>query len=299
MNSTKNIIIASILAIIGLIVSYFLYADYKKNQFIEDFQTNLKEKLEDNSTIEDSLETYELFLKRSKDKYYKGVLPEFIEDDLKDDIEELEARLENNEQKKIISEKWDRIKNSNDKEVIKDFIEDCDNCHLVLDAENRLEEIEENERRQIEAELEAERAAELRAERERERQDEIERKRREDQRREANKTYRLNLHSLKCYAREDITEKDEIYILVDNRRVIQGKRMDNGSLLDLNNLSSISFKNSIEIEVYDDDTGDFIGGDDKLLSLTVTNREAGRGKKQRDGRHYSAHYRLYYSVEEN
>ena len=95
--------------------------------------------------------------------------------------------------------------------------------------------------------------------------------------------------------RFDATVEDEPYILVNHKKVWDGKRMGANDVADLSDVEPISFKDSVRVELWDADPG-YTPEDDQLGRLTIQASLAGVGELSHEFKRKSAKYTLTYKV---
>ena len=93
----------------------------------------------------------------------------------------------------------------------------------------------------------------------------------------------------------DATVEDEPYILVNHKKVWDGKRMSANDVADLSDVKPISFKDSVRVELWDADPG-YTPEDDQLGRLTIQASLASAGELTHEFKRKSAKYTLTYKV---
>lgn len=105
---------------------------------------------------------------------------------------------------------------------------------------------------------------------------------------------RLKLLELRCFESED-SGGDEAYITVDGDKVWSIDEIENGETASLRSVNPIPFGGSVDVELWDKDTGIF-DSDDHLGKATVSDDLVGEDEQEfrfdKDG----ANYLMIYAV---
>jgi hypothetical protein len=112
---------------------------------------------------------------------------------------------------------------------------------------------------------------------------------------EASSTVRLKLITLHCHATEDSTGPDEAYLLVNGRRVLGPRSINDGQSVDLRGLSPIWVNTYARLDLYDQDAGWF-DSDDHLGEASVYASMVGKGTQLAKFTKDGANYTLFYEV---
>jgi hypothetical protein len=114
----------------------------------------------------------------------------------------------------------------------------------------------------------------------------------------------LKFHTIKCLkpqdstvVEQDIKTSDEVYLVVNGKRVWGVKSMSANDIEDLSDIPPIQFSDRIRIDLYDKDVG---GGPfsstDHLGGLDAMDDKAGKGNQIHEFTERGAHYSLIYEV---
>lgn len=111
-----------------------------------------------------------------------------------------------------------------------------------------------------------------------------------------NSECRLRLISLKCHETEDVTGSDHAYLHVNNILKWGPRAINNGQTRDLTGVEPISFRDTIRIDLYDEDTGSWFDEDDHIDKEIISKADANLGVKERKLKGDGASYTLKYEV---
>lgn len=107
---------------------------------------------------------------------------------------------------------------------------------------------------------------------------------------------RLKLLDLRCFQTED-RGGDEAYLMANGEKVWKTDHIEAGQTVSLRSVRPIEFKNKIQLELFDKDTG-FFDSDDHLGSLVVRDEWLGEGEQEGRFDEEGADYLLIYEVME-
>lgn len=105
---------------------------------------------------------------------------------------------------------------------------------------------------------------------------------------------RLRLLELRCFDSED-AGGDEAYITVGEDKVWSTDEIENGETESLRSVAPISFSGSVDVALWDKDTGIF-DSDDNLGKVTIDDSLAGEGEQEFRFDQDGADYLLIYMV---
>ena len=105
---------------------------------------------------------------------------------------------------------------------------------------------------------------------------------------------RLRLLELRCFESED-SGGDEAYITVGDNKVWSIDEIENGETASLRSVDPIQFTGSVDVTLWDKDTGIF-DSDDNLGKVTIDDSLAGEGEQDFKFDQDGANYLLIYTV---
>ena len=105
---------------------------------------------------------------------------------------------------------------------------------------------------------------------------------------------RLKLLELRCFESED-SGGDEAYILVGGDKVWSIEEIENGEIASLRSVPPVAFEGSVEVSLWDEDTGLF-DSDDNLGKVNVSEEVAGEDEQEFRFDQDGANYLLIYTV---
>ena len=105
---------------------------------------------------------------------------------------------------------------------------------------------------------------------------------------------RLKLLELRCFESED-SGGDEAYIMVGGSKVWSTDEIENGETASLRSVAPIPFSGSVDVELWDEDTGVF-DSDDNLGKMSVGDALVGEDEQEFRFDQDGADYLMIYTV---